>query len=350
MDKLTDILTTFFVTSKKEIPKQQEHKKSPVKSESHHTSSHSSHHSPSSSSHSSQHSSSSSSHSSHQSSSSHSSHHSPSSSSHSSHHSPSDHLSKEKSEKPTDIGNYELSSIEQEPNQEVVEAIENNKELNAVEAEEVKEFEENGNSIAKYTLKPNEFCKKSIFIVNDNLKDSIDILSDLLYKLGLKKDIDTLYNNKIHIISSIDNKKLYRQMLLENPYLYFTDFDVKSSLQKRKLNDLDDTKRHIFIFDIDTANEYTDSIVELSKRNIHLFVLAKDEDKLIHALYSSLGSNKLMICKPTKLKMIHKKFYKNYIKHICDNEQDFDQYYNKINNENIDKKYIIIKDNQLRYN
>jgi hypothetical protein len=249
-----------------------------------------------------------------------------------------------------------LSSIEDENKKDISKNVEENVEPVVANEENVeypevyKDDSDNAkiDLIKKYTLKPNEFYKKTIFIVNDNIKDSVDILSDLLYKLSLKKDIDTLYNNKLHIISGSDNKKIYRQMLLENPYLYFTDFDVKTSLSKRKISELDD-KRNIFIFDVDVANDYKDFILELSQKNVHIFIIANDEDKLLHTLYTSIGNNKLLIYKPTKLKMIHKKFYKNYIRHLCD-ENNFDQYYNKINNENIDIKYIILKENQLRYN
>mgnify|MGYP000710459352 FL=1 len=47
--------------------------------------------------------------------------------------------------------------------------------------------------------------------------------------------------------------------------------------------------------------------------------------------------------------MLQKRFYKNFIKkHFKD--LLFDQYYNKVNNENIDIKYVILKNDELRYN
>ena len=93
---------------------------------------------------------------------------------------------------------------------------------------------------------------------------------------------------------------------------------------------------------------------DMFNKNIHVFVLSNQEDKVGSEIYSCLGTNKLLLYKPNKLKMMQKKFYKYYVKPILNKSNDsimsFDTYYNAINNEHLDVKYIILKDNDLRYN
>jgi hypothetical protein len=64
-----------------------------------------------------------------------------------------------------------------------------------------------------------------------------------------------------------------------------------------------------------------------------------------------MGNNKLLIHKLNKSKNMQKHFYKTTIKKLClPNDLLFEDYYNIINDENIDVKYIILKNNQIRYN
>ena len=203
--------------------------------------------------------------------------------------------------------------------------------------------------LKKYILKPSQFYKKNISIVTDEIEGGIEILSDLLYKLSLIRDVEKIYDNTIHIVSDIDNKKLYKQMLLDNPYLYFTNFDVKHSLTKRNITESISDKRSIYIFDNIMVNKYKDLVNSIIDKNVHVFVLSNYEDKTGFDTYSYLGSEKILLYKPNKLKMIHKKFYRYYVKPLSIFE-DFDSYYLTVNDENLDLKYIIMKNDELRYN
>jgi hypothetical protein len=221
------------------------------------------------------------------------------------------------------------------------------KEMEEIEKEEM-EKEEKG--LRKYILKPSEFYKKNIMIINDNINDNISFLGDFLYKLSMMKDVTSIYDNDIHIIASLENKKLYKQMLLDNPYLYFTNFDVKQTLTKKKINELDsNSHRTIYIIDNEILKDKNDVLKTLLDKNIQIIIISNDDDKTSLDSYNLLGNNRLMIHKPNKLKLFQKKFYKNYIKKLC-NIQTFDEYYDMINNENLDIKYIILKDTELRYN
>ena len=207
-------------------------------------------------------------------------------------------------------------------------------------------------SIKKYILRPSDFYKSNILIVNDEIKTSINILSDLLYKLGLMKDVDTIYDNNIHVITSVENKKFFTKMLLDNPYLFFTNFDVKKQLSRDKIKNLDNLeKRTIFIIDNKTLNKPLrhKDLHSLISKNVHVIVIS-GEDYNLDKTFNVLGNNKFLIHKLNKSKNMQKHFYKTTIQKLNLNNTSFETYYNIINNENIDIKYIILKNNEIRYN
>ena len=138
-------------------------------------------------------------------------------------------------------------------------------------------------------------------------------------------------------------------MLLDNPYLYFTDFDVKHVLTKKNITESISDKRSIYIFDNIMVNKYKDLVNSMIDKNVHILVLSNHEDKTGFDTHSYLGVEKILLYKPNKLKMIHKKFYRYYVKPLS-LFTDFESYYITVNDENLDLKYIIIKDDELRYN
>ena len=130
-------------------------------------------------------------------------------------------------------------------------------------------------------------------------------------------------------------------MLLDNPYLYFTDFHVKQNIDKKIIKEND---RIICIIDTDILDDFA-KLNDFMDPNIHLILLTLDNTKIID-LYDKLGSKRLLIHKHNKLKSMQKRFFKSI------NYKDiiFEDYYNKVNDENTDIKYIILKDDELRYN
>ena len=201
--------------------------------------------------------------------------------------------------------------------------------------------------IKKYILKPSEFYKKNILITNDNKKDHVDVLGKLLHKLGLLKDISNIYNNDLFIFTQNENKKMFKQMLLDNPYLYFTNFNVKEKLTIPQ--NINSEKRTICIIDINMLNNVED-IDDFINPNIHLFLLSS-ENQSIYDYYNKLGEKRLLIHKQNKLKSLQKRFFKFVIKKLeLYKNIEFNEYYTSLNNENIDINYIILKEDDLRYN
>ena len=199
--------------------------------------------------------------------------------------------------------------------------------------------------LKKYILKPSEFYKKNILITNDNKKDNFDIISDILYKLSHLKDVNNIYSDDIYIFTPNANRKMFKQMLLDNPYLYFTNFYVKQKIQKNSPNE--ENKKTIYIIDA-TILDQIDDIDKFLDPQIHLILLTSENDKIIN-FYNKLGDERILIHKQDKLKSIQKRFFKYVIKQINE-DVIFEDFYNEINNENIDVKYIVLKENEIRYN
>jgi hypothetical protein len=207
--------------------------------------------------------------------------------------------------------------------------------------------------LKKYILKPSEFYKKNILIANDDKKNNFDITNDILYKLSLLKDIDNIYSKDIYIFTANDNRKMFKQMLLDNPYLYFIDFHVKQNIDKNilkennKEDNKEDNKRIICIIDTDILKNI-DDLQDFINPQIHLILLTIETNKIMD-YYNKIGNKRLLIHKQNKLKSLQKRFFKYVISNI-DKKMPFDDYYNRINDENMDLKYIILKEDELRYN
>ena len=126
---------------------------------------------------------------------------------------------------------------------------------------------------------------------------------------------------------------------------------MKNKLDKGKIKELDKT-RTIYILDNELlSNINNEDFQFLLDKNVLLIIMTNDDDRNAVAMYDLLGLNKILIHKINKLKMIQKKFYKNFIKYICKEQvSNFEKYYDIINDENLDIKYLVLKNNELRYN
>lgn len=196
----------------------------------------------------------------------------------------------------------------------------------------------------KLVLKASEFYKRNLVIVNNDQSKNIELLSDLLFKLSKMTTVNELYENSLHIFTFNENKKDFRDMLLENPYLYFNNLVIKNSLSVPKL---ESSKRHIFIIDYNMISDF-EKLNKLLTSNLNLHVI------LYHNTYTSslvdivklLGKNTLLINNKDRLKILQKRFYSKIVKHLVD---ETDDYFESINDDNLDVKYLIIKDKELRY-
>lgn len=229
-----------------------------------------------------------------------------------------------------------------------------NSSLSSLTSDNSSKATELNSDFKKYTLKPLDFYKKNIVITSFDKKENISILSDILYKLSLLKKIDSLYHNEICIITSDGNKKMFKQMFLENPYLYFSDFNVKqylteSDIEKCKESDLD--KKRIFI--IDNRSIECDTNLNLLKNLVkvgsHIIIVMTDQESPIN-IYKVLGDDKLIMHRINKLKSLQKHFYKSVVKKISNTFHTFSSFDKAINNPDLDIRYIILRDNQTFYN
>jgi hypothetical protein len=224
----------------------------------------------------------------------------------------------------------------------------------------VVEPESEGDSVAepavvelkRYILKASEFYKKNIVICNSNIKECIETLSDMLYNLTLMKNIEETYNNTVYIITSVDNKKYYKRMWLNNPYLFFNDCVIKTRLTKRELDDIcKSEKRSMVIVDFDSFNNTSDigaCLFEQTKK-VHLLFTVSDYTSRVVDLYEKLDKDKLFIYKRENYKSLQKKVYSKIISRLVEKPPSFDDYFRSTNENIVGIRYIIMKNNELRY-
>jgi hypothetical protein len=142
-------------------------------------------------------------------------------------------------------------------------------------------------------------------------------------------------------------------MLLENPYLHFTDFVVSTSLSKANKSDIMScNKRTILIIDTDVVefdeNEFQKNL-ELKKHNVQIVLLFTQYSK-VRKFFNVLGEDRLLIHRKERLKSMQQIFFKKVVKSVCRDNIDFEQYFYMMNHENFGVRYVIVKTAELRYN
>ena len=218
-------------------------------------------------------------------------------------------------------------------------------------------------SLNKYIIKSSDFYRKNILLVNDDREINENILGDLLHKLNIMKNVDKIYNNYIHVLTDNIYKKSFKRLLLDNPYLHFSNFDVKNNLTNSKLREISESdKRNLYIIDFSSLIELNSNVFniidDLLKYNVQLIVLCTNYDKFVSVIYKLLnngGSDKskcLLIHKPNKFQSLQRQFFNKICKKIIDIQDNLDHthYCDFVNNENNDIRHIIIKDSVLYYN
>ena len=202
----------------------------------------------------------------------------------------------------------------------------------------------------KLVLKANDFYKKNLILINKDDSKNIELISDILYKLNTMKNVKELYSNNLYINSFNESKKQFKEILLDNPNLYFNNFKFNT-----KLKDLDDnSKRIVVILDFNYITENPDEYLSknnLLEQNIQLIILYSNYSSDIIHIYNLLSKQKpIIINSKDKLKLLQKKFYSKIVKPILQDKISHDDFISTINDDNLDVKNIIIKDNTLRYN
>jgi hypothetical protein len=194
--------------------------------------------------------------------------------------------------------------------------------------------------------------KKTIYIVNKNLETNISFLSKVLYNINKIDNIDNIYSNNVRFIINTDDKKEYKKILLEYPYLFFNTFNFNKSSKSM----IDDKLKMIYVIDYDFVKQDDALNHKISK------IIERDNDKIQFIFmttdFNNTGINDETNWKETilfhdldNLKSIQKLFYRKIVKN-CDittpEINDWDEY-KQILSDN-DVKCVVITENQLRFN
>jgi hypothetical protein len=188
----------------------------------------------------------------------------------------------------------------------------------------------------KMVLKACEFYKKNILIANNNF--NLELVCDLLDKLSNMKNVENIYDKTIHVYTFSENKKYFKEILLDNPDLYFNNFNIKSKLNLKEL----DGKRKIVIVESELVP--IEDIEKLNALSIHLIVLSSSYSESLK-IYKVLD-NCLLLNQKDSGKLLQKGFFFKVIKNIVKGVS-YDNYTRFINSNNI--KNIIIKNKELKY-
>lgn len=216
----------------------------------------------------------------------------------------------------------------------------------------------------RYIIKAHQnFHKKSIMMVNNNNEDNVKMLSDLLHIFTLMTNVRKQYDNKMYIISSDKTKSDYKKIVLEHPYLYFYDIHVSKNLDKSQILEISNAdKMSLVVLEVESNSDYKQYMKSLepiaSKCQIIVLVTADltsrnfgQLNKLVLDTFKDMGSNKVLMYAKEETKILQKQFFKKILKPLCIDvkDMDFESYYDLINHEIHNVKYIFINNDELRY-
>jgi hypothetical protein len=216
---------------------------------------------------------------------------------------------------------------------------------NLDESEQSETQPEEAFNLQRHIMKVNEYSKRNIFIQHADFKENLSTLSDLIYNTSLMKNLEEIFDPDVTIISNDENKRSYRKMILENPYLYFR---IKVSPKGYQGNN-SSTKRKIIIIDDSEVDKYKEII---GKDDIQLYVISTNYNKTNAKVYRQLCETTrcLLIHKKEKLKTLEQKFFTNTIKTLTDINISFDEYHGAINNPNLEIRNVVLCNLDLKYN
>jgi hypothetical protein len=86
---------------------------------------------------------------------------------------------------------------------------------------------------------------------------------------------------------------------------------------------------------------------KLMNKSIHLFVLGCNSRAV--EIYKETQESKMVLYKKEKTKSLEKIFFNTFVKNVCNIKVNFQEYYNYFNKKRFGVKYIIIKEDELRY-
>ncbi|NBP13170.1 hypothetical protein EBU95_02095 [bacterium] len=212
-----------------------------------------------------------------------------------------------------------------------------------------------GTLFQKVVLKPSEYTRKTCFVIGNDQKENNRVVSELVHKLSnlLCNTKESKFSKTITVYSNAKNKYTYKKMLLENPYMYFTDFDIQRIVSPKGT-----IPNGVIIIDFQTLLEDGNIILKMlnngelanGERCVIIVNNLQDASEVVD-VYKQTRGDKIMIYKKSHLKMSLRHFYKNIIEPLCSNcTYSFDKFYNVIHDENLDMYYLVLDNFTLGYN
>ena len=189
--------------------------------------------------------------------------------------------------------------------------------------------------------------------MNKNLETNITFLSKVLYNINKIDNVDKIYTSNVRYIINTDDKKEYKKILLEYPYLYFNKFNFNKTI---KIDEENDNLKMLFVIDYDyiknndTLYNKINKLVEKNNDQIQFIFMTNEFDN-IGINDETDWKNTILFHDIDNLKSIQKLFYKKIVKNsnITTPEiNDWDEY-KKILTDN-DVKCVVITNKTLKFN
>jgi len=203
----------------------------------------------------------------------------------------------------------------------------------------------NSIKIKKCIMKNDLYYKRNLIIMNSSLHKNLKTLNNILYDQSLIDECKNLYNNNIYVACSSDNKSKFKKMFDENPYLYFTDFNIKMNFSKKTIDSFADNnnKKTIFIVDDSLENSVYEKLLNrlVNYDDIKIiFIVSSFSLKMYNHIKKLINESILLIFENNDSSSDKLKFYNNIIKKLF-------SYIEFSTIKNYEK--FIIKDQELRY-
>lgn len=203
-------------------------------------------------------------------------------------------------------------------------------------------------NIKMYNLKASELYNKNMLITSADFGSNVQMFHDILYKFSCMKNIKDKFNTTLNVITKQERKKYFKKLLIENPDLHFTNFNVKTEFTTTDIKKITRSELpSILVVDLDDLEDLSDIEELFLLENIRVIALSSVYE--LREVYKVLNTNRecvLMNKKDISL-ILQKRFYLNIVKRILN--IDLHEYLDVVNSDDEDIKYIYIRDSELLY-
>lgn len=199
----------------------------------------------------------------------------------------------------------------------------------------------------RYVMKSSEVWKRNFVVVSSDASENMNVvLGRIIHSVNMMTNVVDVYDNSINVLTTRENKKWYSKMLLDNPYLYFSNFNVTSNLSSRYPfgNPGEYAKRKLVIVDFDYVND-VDRLADFVHPNVQLIVTCSTYKSTVVDIVTAV-EGAIVIHRPERHMLLEHKFFKAVLGPLTG--LGWDEY--KRTFPSFSDYLVVIKDGGVRFN